>query len=224
MVFGGYNDHTNPVHMVHQDVEVINLSGDGKTCTKPPDYDMFRGTTGAYFNGYATMCGGCSLDGTTCMGTNPYTRTLDCFKYEPDSNSWSVAFQTLERRLYAAGVLLNDNEWWMAGGGMGSQQTTEIVNAGSLTSTAAIDVLPTWYQDGGLKMATADDDRVIVHRDSNVLDRTYVFHIQAQNFEKLPDKPELKISPQVGKCSKSTIQAKISILLFNEINSCHYVE
>ena len=50
-----------------RDVEVINLSGGGQTCEKPSDYPhFFSGSTGVYYEGYPTVCG----------GKNP-----NCYKY-----------------------------------------------------------------------------------------------------------------------------------------------
>ena len=40
------------------DVEIINLSDDGKSCTKPPNLVSEYGGTGAYFEGFPLVCGG----------------------------------------------------------------------------------------------------------------------------------------------------------------------
>ena len=52
MVVGGW-----PMS-VFADVEVINLSGDGKTCAKPPNAPINMGGTGAYYDGYPIVCVG----------------------------------------------------------------------------------------------------------------------------------------------------------------------
>ena len=47
---------------------VINLSGDGKTCTSPAPYPgpSDHGFTGAYINGMALVCGGQSSTHNKC--------------------------------------------------------------------------------------------------------------------------------------------------------------
>ena len=50
MVIGGYGAFT--------DVEVINLSGDGKTCTNPANCPLDYGLKGIFFDGYPLACGG----------------------------------------------------------------------------------------------------------------------------------------------------------------------
>ena len=52
MVVSGWSTETA------HDVEVINLSGDGKTCAKPQDIPSSFGSSGMYFKGYPMVCGG----------------------------------------------------------------------------------------------------------------------------------------------------------------------
>ena len=63
MVVGGASNGIN-------DVEVIDLSGSMRSCAKPADYPFDYYSTGIYFDGYPTVCGGC------CSYTNL------CYKYE----------------------------------------------------------------------------------------------------------------------------------------------
>ena len=55
----------------YTDVEVINLSGDGKTCAKPSNYPFDYGQTGIFFDGYPMVCGG--------KGNSDWK--TDCYKY-----------------------------------------------------------------------------------------------------------------------------------------------
>ena len=56
-------------------VQVVNLSGDGKTCTNPVNYPYQFGATGAYFNGHPFVCGGATYSGGSTTVTN------QCYKY-----------------------------------------------------------------------------------------------------------------------------------------------
>ena len=65
MVVGGRDD---PAHF---DVEVIDLSGNMRSCAKPADSPQpgYGGMTGAYFKGFPTVCGG-------------YSHVADCNQYD----------------------------------------------------------------------------------------------------------------------------------------------
>ena len=54
MVVGGRNGSAN------FDVEIIDLSGNMRSCAKPPNSPSpaTQGMAGAYFKGYPTVCGG----------------------------------------------------------------------------------------------------------------------------------------------------------------------
>ena len=56
MVIGGQLE----VNLPKRDVEVIDLSGNGQTCTKPEDFPLSYATKGVYFNGSPFVCGGYS--------------------------------------------------------------------------------------------------------------------------------------------------------------------
>lgn len=52
MVIGGSNQEAQA------NVEVVDLSGEGQTCSRPADAPVQRAATGAYLNGGPTICGG----------------------------------------------------------------------------------------------------------------------------------------------------------------------
>ena len=62
MVIGGRDNAAN------FDVEVIDLSGNMMTCTKPANTpeSASLGMTGTYFKGYPTVCGGFASNVTAC--------------------------------------------------------------------------------------------------------------------------------------------------------------
>ena len=55
-----------------KDVEVVDLSGQGRNCFKPKDYPFNDGSIGEYINGFAITCGGFPI-------------TDKCYKYEGPS-------------------------------------------------------------------------------------------------------------------------------------------
>ena len=58
------------------DVEVINLSGDGQTCSKPANSPLQRSSTGIYIDGSPLICGG--LEETASSSK--------CYKYNVQVN------------------------------------------------------------------------------------------------------------------------------------------
>ena len=56
----------------YYDIEVIDLSGSMRTCTKPVDYpsEIEYGSTGVYFDGFPTVCGGYSSYTNKCYKYN----------------------------------------------------------------------------------------------------------------------------------------------------------
>ena len=72
MVVGGYPSY--------YDVEVINLSGDGKTCLKLANHPMKSGSVGMFFDGYPLVCGG--------SGATYDSHFKECYKY--NAQVWDV--------------------------------------------------------------------------------------------------------------------------------------
>ena len=102
MVVGGY-----PNSAFH-DVELIDLSGQGRICAKPDDFLAAQyGSVGTYLTaiGQALVCGG--------YQGGPYT--ANCYTYIPDNRTWSLSHtMTIPRGFSAAGYI--DGNWWITGG------------------------------------------------------------------------------------------------------------
>ena len=60
-----------------KDVEIVDLSGENRRCRKPKNYNIDSGSTGIFFNGHASVCGGNS------------PRRNVCYKYDAEvSHAW----------------------------------------------------------------------------------------------------------------------------------------
>ena len=98
------------------------MSGEQKICRKPIDFPLERGSTGIFFDGYATVCGG-------LPGTN------NCFKFKDkviiiplisfkftcklcilQTNEWVEMPDMIDERVFHSGSLLGDDKWWITGG------------------------------------------------------------------------------------------------------------
>ena len=60
MVVGGSQDDGRSG--AKKDVQVIDLSGEGKVCDKPPDFPINEQSIGTFFNGVPLVCGGTNID------------------------------------------------------------------------------------------------------------------------------------------------------------------
>ena len=78
MVVGGWNDANN-------DVELIDLSDENRSCAKPVDYPGAEySAVGAFLNNEAIFCSG-------------YPYTTECYTYNQDNRTWTKATFELNR-------------------------------------------------------------------------------------------------------------------------------
>ena len=59
MVVGGFG--------AQRDVEIVDLSEEGKTCRKPPKISLSHSSIGTFFNGQASVCGGSLSETDLCL-------------------------------------------------------------------------------------------------------------------------------------------------------------
>ena len=84
------------------DVELIDLSGQGRFCRKPDDFPSAgEGSVGAYIEEQTLVCGG-------------YPYTSDCYYYNTDG-TWTQGPSMTEAREYASSTILN-SDLWVTGG------------------------------------------------------------------------------------------------------------
>ena len=100
-------------------MELIDLSGQGRTCQKPEDFPGAEyGSVGAYFQERALVCGG-------------YPYTSECYYYNTNG-TWTQGPSMTEARRYAAATMLR-GQWWITGGynGVNVFSSTELFNSSS---------------------------------------------------------------------------------------------
>ena len=117
MVIGGFR--------TTYEVDVVDLSGQNLTCSKPANYPIASGSVAAFVNGSVIVCGGCYNDTSD--------RTKDCYAYNNLEDNWALAYSMLEPRYFASGVLLSDTQWWIVGGGAypNVHNSTELLTSGT---------------------------------------------------------------------------------------------
>ena len=102
MVVGGYNNDDTAAY----DVELVDFSGQGRSCGKPFNYPGSEyGSVGAYVNAKAIVCGG-------------YPFTSDCYIYVPSNGTWNKTNSQLQQRNYAVSTVVQET-WWTTGGFIG---------------------------------------------------------------------------------------------------------
>ena len=65
MIIGGF-DNSDAV----SDVEIIDLSGQNKTCRKPANFPIKGASNGLYFDGNVLVCGGGDPNTNKCFKYN----------------------------------------------------------------------------------------------------------------------------------------------------------
>ena len=124
MVVGGNN--------AENDVELIDLTGQGRTCRKPDNYPgAARGSVGSYLGDNDTyVCGG------------EYPNVDTCFNYDPEDGSWTPSQSMNVQRGDGASVVIQD-KWWITGGYFGTSimtESTEFYDPDSQSFTSYVDL------------------------------------------------------------------------------------
>ena len=166
------------------DVEIVDLSGDRKTCIKPSNHNYDWGALGMYFDGFATVCGG-------------YGGTSNCYRYNINSNTWDNVLNTNVGRYDAAGSFLSNNEWWISGGSS-SGTSSEILNSGESTFRTSVN-LPESMADH--TMVRVNNSYVIFVGNSGAgsgSNRVYEFKSSCQCFSPLPSQTVSRKAPAAG--------------------------
>ena len=170
---------------ISKDVEVVDLSGSHRNCSKPHDYPVLVwGATGEYFDGYPTVCGSTQL----------------CFKYDYKADNWTSHLYTSKLRLYLAGTLLGQDEWWISGGTSGSEAslsrtTTEMLYEGTSQFVNYND-LPEAMEDHTMVRVNATS--VIFVGNNPQSDRVYMFDKGSQTYTSLPSLNTVRAYPFAG--------------------------
>ena len=83
------------------DVELIDLTGQERSCTKPNNFPVLYASVGTYLDNGAIVCGGNEI---------PL-----CSNYSQANPNWSKVSATIELRRHAASSFINGH-WWVSNG------------------------------------------------------------------------------------------------------------
>ena len=126
MVVGGETSSAD-----HPDVELIDLTGEGRACRKPDDFPgALKGSSGVYFEENALVCGGYGPSFSS-----------ECFYYNPNG-TWTQGPSMTANRSYAT-TLLHNNQLWIIGGDNSDVQgldTTDLFNRNSKSFISSVDI------------------------------------------------------------------------------------
>ena len=164
MVVGGIA----PFSSADNDVELIDLTGQGRTCQKPNDFPgAEEGAEGAYFDERVLVCGGHSYVNTSSVYYS------ECYYYNANG-SWTQGPSMTEARGYAASSFFN-NQWWMTGGDnndVSGLASTELLDSDSNNFMPFLE-LPMERHDHNI--ISIDDNRVMLLGGQDVYQDTYLF-------------------------------------------------
>ena len=129
MVVGGYPPEAD------NDVELIDLSGQGRICRKPSIYPgAQRDSVGVFIQYETVVCGG--------YFSTADAYSAECYIYNPTDGGWTQTSFMTSARAYAATTSL-DGQWWITGGGRlvpSYLSSTEIWNSDNETFTPYLDL------------------------------------------------------------------------------------
>ncbi len=130
MAIGGYPTGAN------FKVEFVDLSGQKLKCENASDYFEDYGSTGAYVDDKAFVCGGYKAD----VGSNY------CYSYNNVTKQWDSEKHLSVRRAFASAVAFHNGLWMVTGGRQDSNtndyQSTEIASTSNDMTFLQYELLP----------------------------------------------------------------------------------
>ena len=156
MVVGG-----DPSFAAFYDVELIDLSGQARTCRKPENIPQAsRGSVGAYFAGRALVCGGVYIS--------------DCYYYNTNG-TWTQGPSMTSARGYAAATFIN-HQFSISGGDnqdVSGLNSTELLNSSNNSFDQFVDMPVERFQHN---IVSLDVNRAIFLGGQDFYSNTYLFN------------------------------------------------
>ena len=164
MVIGGFPG------AAYYDVELIDLTGQGRTCRKPDDIPVGAyGAVAAFIDNRAISCSGYN---------SPYIG--ECYEYNPSDGSWDyTTSMTTPRQLGASTII--DGQWLITGGYSSAESdiyklaSTEYFDAfsNSFVSFKDLDVARSYHN-----LVTIDNNQAILAGGNSDHTETYILNIR----------------------------------------------
>ena len=162
MVVGGFSYPQN----VDYDVELIDLSGQERTCRKPDDYPgAEKGSIGAYVQDRALVCGGYFYDGAPNYNS-------ECYYYNTNG-TWTQGPSMTEARSVAGSSFFN-GLWWISGGSTSFEESLSSTELFDSSSNSFIPFVDLPEESWGHSILSIDDN-VAMFLGSRT-SRTYFFN------------------------------------------------
>ena len=179
LVVGGYPTSA------YNDVEILDISGQGRSCRKADDYPgTTYGSSGAFFEDKAIICGGTGY-------------TDECYNFDPTTGSWIRSYTLLQERRYARSTIIN-GKWWVTGGenNSGNLDETEVLrsNSSSFTLYYTLPARRRWHN-----LVNIDGNQVmLLSGQGDYYTDTYVFDDTLNTWTNGPELSEGRYSGQAG--------------------------
>ena len=161
MVVGGYPASA------YYDVELIDMTGQGRTCKKPDVYPGAEyGSVGAFLQDRAIVCGGYSYL------NDSYLFTSQCYYYNKDG-TWTEGPSMIEERAFAADLVF-DGQLWVAGGrnSAGNLNSTEVFDSSGDSFSYYVDMPEARYTHN---IVALGDNRTMLVGGQDRFHETYIF-------------------------------------------------
>ena len=149
------------------DVELIDLTGQGRTCRKPDNFPgPEEGSVGAYFEQKTSVCGGYTYN-------HSHIYTSECYYYHPNG-TWTQGPPMTEAREAASAAFFN-NQWWISGGdnlGAYGLVSTELFNSSSNSFVPFVDLPKPRLSHN---IVSIEDNRAMLLGGQSTYTETFIF-------------------------------------------------
>ena len=175
-------------------VEVVDLSGEFKTCDSISNYPVEYGSVGTFLasEGYVLVCGGFS--------------TNECYFYNTTLDIWVQTASMAHVRESAAATLLTPTQWWITGG-TSSAITTEVYTSfQGLANFVNLPAPRTLHN-----IINIDEKNVMLLGNVEATNEVFMFDLTTNLWTELPPLLQARDQVQAGLVTKSDGQKEIIV-------------
>jgi hypothetical protein len=161
-------------------VELVDLRNASRTCPDMPSFPFaWEGTVGGYVDGKVLVCGGTILEDFK-----------ECHLFYRETNEWLQTVSMGAERVYAAGVPLSREKFWVTGGA--GDASTEVLTVGH--GFAPFVDLPEVQSDHNLVQVNETHYLLLGHNSAKV----WMFDSDLEEWSVMPDMLRSRRYPAAG--------------------------
>ena len=167
--------------------EVVDLSGQERTCQNISDFPLDARATGSFVAGGAFACG----------GITPPTLRPTCYSYNLEYDIWDIKALMNTGKVSAAGVMYNSSHWWITGGFVSGSDSkfTELLNVNTMKFSGFVD-LP--IERTSHNLIRINDSHIMMVGHCESTNQAWMFNQMNEVWTELPNSLESRDTPFAG--------------------------